>query len=133
MPSTDVYYPPDTKYNIHSVSDTISQTKDNMHLFNDPINKQLAYLINGLESVRRTHSGWRVKRPEIFVPTMIANMLYNRKPYAYRNHSRKHNICSNNLNHQYPMTLKRYQTIETLSSSDTHTTISLIEIITISM
>ena len=45
----------------------------------------------------------------------------------YHNHSGKYNICDDDINHQYIMALKWYQTIETLCYADMHAMISLIE------
>ena len=58
---------------------------------------------------------------------MVANMGYNWKESAYNNHSGKHNISSNDLNHKYMRALKWYHTTDILCYSDMRAMMILIE------
>ena len=61
------------------------------------------------------------------MPTRVANIVYNRKSNTYHNHSGKHKIHANDLNHQYIMALKWSYTIDTIRSSEILTMVGLIE------
>ena len=66
-------------------------------------------------------------RPDMYVPTMVANIEYNRKENTYHKHSGKRNIYADELNHKYILDLKWSQTIDTLCSDDMCSTMRLIE------
>ena len=58
---------------------------------------------------------------------MVANIGYNRKANMYHKHIGKRNINDNELNYKYIMDLEWSQTIETLCSTEMHSTSSLIK------
>ena len=97
--------------------DSIHQTKDNIPV-SYTINQQSPDPIYGLDPGKRPHSVWSIKRPELYINTMISNMGCNHKSNMYHKNSGKLNICADDLNNQYLMTLKWYQTIDTLLSSE---------------
>ena len=73
-----------------------------------------------MNPVRCNCSGWCINQSVIYVSTMIDNLGYNQNVNSYNKNSGTHNICDNDLNHQYLIVLKWSQTIETLCSDDMH-------------
>ena len=51
---------------------------------------------------------------------MVVNLGCNHKSNMYHNDSGKLNHCANEINHQFLITLKCCQTIDTISSDDIH-------------